>query len=156
MSKGKVKVIDRGWLRITRELMRLDHRSVGIGIFEDDGEQRYPGAAATTVAEVAAFTEYGTARQPPRPFLTVGIAAADPAKLQREVIQDIFNGKTVDQALATAGKKATKIVRESLGMNVPDIAPSTAAAKGHNRPLVDSGLLRDSISFKIVNPREDD
>jgi hypothetical protein len=99
----------------------------------------------------ARWAEEGTATSPPRPFFRPGLAAARPrlAALYRRHAEALLRGGS--PSLAPMGEAVEASVRASLdAVSAPPLAPATAAAKGHNKPLVDTGALRASIRWRFV------
>lgn len=112
-----------------------------------------------SVAEYAMYNEFGTTRIPPRPFLrpameerregwTEAVAGAMSSSLKGGQ----FNNRSV---LEVIGRNAVKDVQLRILSNTPPPnAPSTKArkaAKGISpiRTLVETGLMHDSVEFKI-------
>ncbi|MEA3330610.1 MAG: hypothetical protein U9Q29_02830 [Campylobacterota bacterium] len=107
-----------------------------------------------TTIEVGATHEFGEGNIPERSFIRVPVQhnkekyialAAKQAKL-------IFNGKqTVEDALGILGLFMSDKMKASFGNN--DWSPNsqqTIASKGSSSPLIDTGQLRQSITWQIV------
>lgn len=102
------------------------------------------------VAKVAFWNEIGTVHAPPRPFLRNTFANKN--KDWSEMAKRIFVGTDYDLARtwgmlgeAVVGDLKDAITTFSDPMN----APSTVEKKGFNTPLVDTGVMRDSIIYDI-------
>jgi hypothetical protein len=109
----------------------------------------------TSTAMVAAVNEFGSAdgRIPERSFLRGGILGSLPdlISLNAANIQKIARGGfTVLTALNRLGSFAAGKVKAYIVAHdfVPN-APSTIARKKSDRPLVDTGSLRQSITYEI-------
>lgn len=113
-----------------------------------------PEADGTSMATVAAANEFGTATIPERSFLRGGIRDGIPGfiELNRQNIAKIVEGKgmTDRRAKSLLGTAAANAVQKKIveGEFVPN-APSTIAAKKSSRPLVDTGALRQSITWEL-------
>ena len=106
------------------------------------------------VARVAAWTEFGTATIPSRPFFRTVIDSS------RDKIFDMA-AKFAD--LALIGKLSTDQAFENLGLYMQSIirgsirnggwtanAPRTTKAKHSSRPLIDTGQMINSVTFVKV------
>lgn len=127
---------------------------VKVGVI-DEGE----GAAdrgGITNAELAAIHEFGTAdgRIPARPFVTLTVDG------KREEIKDtaralvlrMVEGKLdLARALGLLGAKVAADMKATIkqGDQLAPNAPSTVAGKGSSRPLVDTGQMVNSITWKV-------
>jgi hypothetical protein len=112
------------------------------------------------VAFVAAMNEYGHSivrdgktigHVPPRPFFRNMIAAKKgewPAGIATQLKKNKYDVvKTLDVVgAAVAGQLRQSIV----DTNSPPNAPSTIARKGHEKVLVDSGHMLQSIDHEVV------
>lgn len=67
-------------------------------------------------------------------------------------VQNIIIGKmTAEEVYSLLGNKVvTDIQRQIRNMSNPKNAPSTVSSKGHNNPLIDTGRLRQSVTWKVV------
>lgn len=113
-----------------------------------------PKDGELSLAQVAMWNEFGTARIPERPFLR----CLGERRLQRQIIwlnaQNLIaiaqGSMTEERALGILGSVAAGLVKGEISANhfAPN-APSTIAAKGSATPLVDSGQLRQSITWVL-------
>jgi len=145
---SKVKVIDQGLISRLKQMNELAEHKILVGIQEGAGSTE-DGSA--TLAEVGYYQEYGTQDIPARPWLSEGIKRADPAKLLKQIAVDVVEGKSAQVALDRAGLVAMGAIQE--GFTAIAWAPnaaSTIKAKGSSQPLIDTGRLRQSVSYKIV------
>ena len=105
----------------------------------------------TRVAEVAAYNEFGTRSIPERPFFRRAIAEMEDG-LGKVIQAGIDTEKmTVDSNLADkVGAYAAGEVQNSITeLRDPPNAPETARRKGSSNPLVDSGFMRGSVSWRV-------
>ena len=111
-----------------------------------------------TVLDIGVWHEFGNARVPERSWMRV------PLRLKRNEINEIIESRferamagqlDPDKVLGLAGTKAVDVMRNaftSKGYGTwPDIQDSTKAAKGSSQPLVDTGTLRQSITYEVRN-----
>lgn len=131
----------------TRDFERLEVR---IGVQEN---QQYEDG--TPVAYVAAIHEYGAPEVgiPPRPFLrtTVAEKRKEWTGQMRDGVEAVMLGAvSVDQALEMIGMGAAGDVKKTIStVSSPPLKQATIARKGHAKPLVETGLLLQSITSKV-------
>lgn len=129
-------------------------KSVYVGLVGPTATALHPDGNGLTVAEVGALNYYGHGHVPARPFLDVGLqrGADKMAAVQEAAARAVAEGRrTVDQALNAVGLVAQGVIQEAIadGAVPPPNAPSTIKAKKSSKPLVDSGVLRQSITFVV-------
>jgi hypothetical protein len=128
-----------------KEIAERNLASVEVGFLE---EATYPDG--TPVAAVAYWNEYGSSG-PPRPFF-------------RQMIEK--EKATWGPKLAAAykhtdgdGEKALRIVGDNIqgaliqsinDLTSPPLAPSTIAAKGFDKPLIDTSHMVNSTGVRVV------
>ena len=106
----------------------------------------------TPVAFVAAVQEFGdpAAGIPPRPFFRPAIAQHSDEWGEKLGASLKGTGYDVERALALVGKAIEGDIAASIiATNDPRLAASTVAAKGFEKPLVDSGHLLQSIDSEV-------
>jgi hypothetical protein len=107
----------------------------------------------TSLAEVAAWTEFGTSTAPERPFLRGGVREALPLCRQLAVndLRAVAEGRmTIPMALERQGFAAEGSVKKYMaGDNFAPNAPSTIAKKGSEQPTIDSGQLRQAVTHIV-------
>lgn len=120
------------------------NKKLKVGIFEsakyDDG---------TPVAQVAFWQEFGTAKIPMRPFMRNAIAK-NTRKWGDSVKTALIGTNDSEKALKMLGEiMRGDIVLSLTNLNTPPNAPSTIKQKGSSNPLIDTGLLRNSITWEL-------
>ena len=119
---------------------------VEVGFFESS---RYPDG--TPVAAVAAWNEFGTGRIPERPFMrnAIKMGRAPLVAILREHVdhRTMAVDNRVGGLLGTAMQG--QIQRSITTLRSPPNAPSTIRAKRSSNPLLDTGVLRSSVSWEI-------
>jgi len=139
-------------------------KGVRVGVFKN---ARYPASrGGRYVAEVAAWMEYGTKQPvkfkkkgkpraqhvPPRPFFRPGIKRGE--REARKVLLTYINPKRGIVTPSTAGRVGLtfqKAVQKALqDVTSPPLAASTIKRKKSSKPLIDEGVLKQSITFKVL------
>ena len=102
------------------------------------------------VAQVAYWNEYGTTLSPPRPFFRNAIK--DKPKEWLELFRDTqFKTKDMFKSLSIVGTIAKDDIATSItDLSSPPNAPYTIKKKGSSNPLIDTGLMRNSVSYEIT------
>lgn len=120
--------------------------SVRVGFLENAS---YPDG--TKVALVAALNDFGTGTQPPRPFFRNMVNAKSPdwPRTMANLIRQ--HGYDAKMVLGLMGQGIVGQLRQSIvDTNSPPLAPSTIAAKGHAKPLVESGHMLNSADYEVT------
>ena len=105
----------------------------------------------TPVPAVAFWNEYGTATSPPRPFFRTMIEKESPtwpAKLAAAYKATNGDG---EKALALMGEDIDGALKQSINdFDSPGLAPSTVKRKGFDKPLIDTGQMLNSTSYRVI------
>ena len=112
---------------------------------------KYDDKKGTPVAAVAAWNEFGTETIPERPFFRRAIAEME-GGISNIVKAGIDTKKmVVDDRLADrVGAYAQGQIQESItALKEPPNAPSTIKEKGSSSPLIDTGHMRESVTWKV-------
>lgn len=93
---------------------------------------------------------------PPRPFMTMGLAAAMAAGANRDdfkdMIQAVASGKSVLTVLNKAGTNFERTLRKvMLDWDTPRNAPLTIELKGFDDPLVETSELIANVNSRVGN-----
>ncbi len=137
-------------LRQIRESFEKN-RSVLVGVPAGTGS--YEDGAP--IAVIAAVQEFGSADGvvPERSFLRVPLRqnVEDFRAIWRALIPKVVRGElTMHQLMSQLGAKAASVSQEAIAAGIdPANAPSTVARKGSSKPLIDSGALRQSITYIV-------
>lgn len=115
-----------------------------IGFFES---AKYP--SGVYVAQVARWQEFGTLKIPMRPFFRNAIQKNIKkwyATLQNAIKQD----NTANKAFSVVGELArADIIQSITELRSPPNAPATTKQKGSSNPLINTGLMRRSVTYKV-------
>lgn len=120
------------------------------------GAQVTKHAHVPTNIELARIHEYGTETIPERSFIRSTLFEKRPAivELIKEVKAKIYSGKmTVSQALDIIGLQVQALIRGKItdgDKAWPPLKEATIKAKGSSKPLIDTGQLLKSVTYKKV------
>lgn len=151
----KLTVDKSAWTKMKKDLLKATNQEVQVGIVEPT--YYGPDNDNLSVAQVWQWQEEGVPAQniPTRPAIRVGFMAPIKKGLYDsyfvESIQRIAEGKsTFKQEYIRIGTMAKVDLKEAVEMwDSPRNSPYTVDLKGFDNPLIDSGLLYDSIDFKV-------
>lgn len=136
-----------------RALKELEKLEVRVGYQEG---ATYPDG--TPVVNVALWNELGTVNIPPRPFIrqTVDNNQARIQAQMKSAVNKLNNGADAETVLKELGVFTKGLMQKEIknGEFEPN-AQSTIAKKGSDRPLIDTGLLRQSVNYVIKKKGED-
>lgn len=139
-------------------MFEREELSVLVGV--PSGAGSYPsenGRPALNIATVAAVNEFGTAdgRIPARPFLRPAMEEGTPkfVRIAEIDLPDILLGKQpLTRMLHRMGNVAVGMVQQKItDVKTPPNAASTIAKKGSDNPLIDTGALRQSINYEVID-----
>ncbi len=86
---------------------------------------------------------------PARPWLSPGVASGN-AHYVKIIERELANGGSADSALEKVGVVAVgKVQKYMTDLKSPPNAPSTIKKKGSSNPLIDSGAMRQSVTFNV-------
>ena len=146
--KIRIKIEDRNYRRIEKELLKFGRGWVLVGLFE--GEQHVSGV---TVAAIGFFNEFGTRNIPERSWMRSWFDTnlrSIKAMIIR-VTNKIKERKiTAERALNILGAWAVGELKKSIiQLRTPPNAPVTIARKGSSNPLIDTGQMLNTIRYKV-------
>ena len=157
---ANIKIDERGWKAVRQAVKNLDKAHVKVGVLgSKGGNEKHPtedGKSDFTMVDLAAVHEFGSedGHTPERAPIRIAFEtsedrlAAFVAPLSKAVIMDKM---TVHKALSLLGLWGQTEVRNTITQSdlPPPLADSTIAAKGSDRPLVDTGRYVQSIAFEV-------
>lgn len=153
---------DRGARALAESLRALGKARVRVGVLADapkktgtrTGKRGRQIQQAATLAEVAAAHEFGTATIPQRSFiratvdLKAAVIAAEQEKLAAQVVDSKITPEVAMERLGAAVQGMVQVrIAEGIG---PALAPATVARKGSDKQLVDTGQLRSSVTYQVL------
>lgn len=109
---------------------------------------KYPNGQS--VADVAYCNEYGTTKIPARPFISATyLKCSSEWGSQFEWILEQSGFKLQASLEAFANMVVGQVKNEINNIWEPALSPFTVARKGTDKPLIDTGLLMNSIDYQI-------
>ncbi len=148
----KVEDKDRGYNELVKKIEGMDRLAILVGVFEREGAQPH-GDDAFTVLDVAAVHEFGTDTVPQRSFIRAwfdeNIEKAREA-LRRLMVQALQGKLTPEQCIERFGLWVQGEIQKRMAQGIPPpLAESTIEQKGSSVPLIDTGQMRSSVTFKV-------
>ena len=166
-----------GFEALLKRLDTLCNNVLEWGFFEESvypAEHINSAAAGKPVAQIAEWNEYGNGLAPSRPFFSnsisrcfpreMGIGAQATPKVQRELVkalQGAIQGQDSSAALRGLGTVLATDVKDKIanygieGDPRPHNSDRWIAVKGEDRPLHQTGIMEDSVDYKVVKRRVD-
>lgn len=128
----------------------MTNKSVTVGIHEDAGQHE---SDDITNASLGAIQEFGTDTIPARPWLNPG--ALSGSKEYLNIIEKAAaSDEPLDMSLNKIGVVAVGLVQKYMTeLRTPPNAASTIKKKGSSNPLIDSGALRQSVTYKVTTEK---
>lgn len=125
--------------------------TIKIGVHAKDGADDY--GDGVTVLEVAIWNEFGTDNVPERSFIRAWFDE-NREKCRRamaKMLEAVIAGKyTKEQAVELVAQRFVGEIQRRMAAGIaPPLAPETIRRKGSDKPLIDTGQLRSSISYSI-------
>lgn len=159
MINSKITGVNELKTELNKIMKSLDAPMVTVGIHEDAAD---PPEGEINMATLGAVHEFGTEDVPARPWLQNGFDSG--LKDYEGIIADgidetVTEGADITDALNQVGVFAVGRVQEFITeLKTPALAPATVRRrkKGSDNPLVDEGLMRGSINYKlqVAKPEE--
>lgn len=151
MAATKISDTDKGFhafLERAREAAK--GAGVSVGVHAAEGAEAEEGGL--TVLDVAIFNEFGLG-VPERSFLRAWIdenEAQNSELLRRAAKMALKGDKTLHEALELLGMKFAGGIQQRIAQGIsPANAPATIAKKGSDKPLIDTGQLRQAITHAV-------
>lgn len=154
-AKAKDKLTPDGE-KFYAEIEKLKKLQVRVG-FQQGTAQEEDG---TDICDVAMWNELGTSSTPSRPFLAMSVddnADKINAFLKGQ-LKLLAQGRTTAEGILKAiGVFQKGLIQEKIksGDFEPN-APSTIAKKGSDKPLIDTGTMRQSVNFAVTKKGDND
>jgi HK97 gp10 family phage protein len=145
-----VKILDRGYKQIKEQLRILRTKEVAVGVLEGSVNKDQ-----ISIAEYAAYNEFGTEKIPSRPFMAMAFDE-NVNNIERNLKTQygkVLRGQaTTDQALTTIGLQHAKRIQKTItGRDIlPKLKDATIRRKkGSTKTLVDTGALVNAIQVSV-------
>lgn len=145
---------DKGFAALLKLAGKRGAAKVGVVGRAAEAEHKVgPGEEPITNAELALIHEFGEGRAPERSFLRASFDANREKYLarMRQYVGEVYDGRMVfSTALGRLGLEAASDTREFIRAGIaPANTPSTIAAKGSSKPLIDSSQLINAITHQV-------
>lgn len=133
-----------------RKIAAESKGTVQAGFFSEDSTN-YPDGK--NVPAVAFDNEFGVPEknQPPRPFFRHTIE--ENIESWRSLMDEAMLAAELNaaDALDIVGYEMRKDIVKSIDtLTDPPLAAYTVAKKGHAKPLIDTGKMRESVNYKVI------
>ncbi len=111
------------------------------------------------VIDVAATNEFGSTSQkiPPRPFMKLSEKPAkklmqrETKKLARKMVEKSAPPNLPTKFMQLMGPKLANIFKDTITkLREPPNSPITVATKGSDNPLIDTGLMRQTLTYLVT------
>lgn len=146
------------FMKQLRELAELEvrigyQRVQGNGGGTDDDEPR------ADLVDIAMWNELGTVNIPSRPFMRDSVdkhkVAIEHVMMEQE--KALQEGASAKEILSTVGLFMKDLIQTEIeqGDFVAN-TPETVKRKGSNKPLIDTGTMKNSVNFWITKKGQDD
>lgn len=144
---------DLGLTKIIRETGKLDGAVLEVGIAAEEGS--HDGGGNLTVAQVGLWMEVGTSTIPARPWLSTAIDDNQTRinALIKVTTEAALDGKDLERRMKLDGERVLTMVQSKIRKGDPDwkpLHPRTIAKKGSTKPLIDTGQLIQSQTYKAT------
>jgi hypothetical protein len=136
-----VQINDQVFRELERRLIAETRKSIVVGVIGQQGSE---------ILQRAIYTEFGTDKMPAWRWLKRSTEKMKPQydKIGQKVFLAILQNRTPNRDVI--GLWAVGKVKDFLSqVRSPRISPITAQRKGSDKPLIDTGQMRNSISYEI-------
>lgn len=135
--------------KLIKGLKVVAQHEVAVGIVDKAYHVKSNGVA--TVAAIAQHLEDGPVGKKGKswPVFRPGVKDAKYKGRMKGVIRDAMGGNAVAGLHRVGDVAANKIKTNIQGIKSPALEASTIKAKGSSNPLVDTGLTKSLVSYKI-------
>lgn len=153
-SRVSFKETKPGWAKkIAARVTELANKEVAAGFPRGSkaGSETYDNGAS--VLDVAIWNQFGTDRIPARPFIDNAVTRIeqDNSGSGAYIAKQVVDGKmSADTALKQVALVAENAIREAITDDVYEPnAPSTKRRKRSDRPLIDTGKMRQAVTSVV-------
>ncbi len=133
--------------KFKKQLEELTKLEVAVGY--QKGQDSEDGV---DMADIALFNELGTVHIPSRPFIRDSLNNNKDkiTQFMQKAAKGIANGASAEEVLKQIGVFQKGLIQKEItnGSFVPN-SPATIKKKGSDKPLIDTGRMRQSVNFVI-------
>jgi len=152
VPQSSTKDIDHGWKEFTREVKDIKGSYTKVGFPSDSKAKEEDGGS---VVDIALYNQFGVPSKniPARPFMSL---AYDKNKhkinefkaKQYELVK--AKKSSAEKALMAIGEFMIGLIRKEItDLKEPANKESTKKRKGSSNPLIDTGIMRSSVTQSI-------
>lgn len=156
---------DAPWRKLYQNVLAANTYKVHVGVLAEKGGDATHVDSGMTLIEIAATHEFGSAdgHIPERSFIRSTLYVRSQAALAQKIeaaAKLVIDGKLEPKkALELLGTFAASEIKNTITFNeadgygeypYPPLADSTIKAKGSSVPLIDTGQLKNSITYVVV------
>lgn len=126
--------------------------TITVGVHSDDADHTHGSGEGLTIGDIATFHEFGTQFTPQRSFIRAWFdeGQAEHQQVIREELQQAAAGASLSQALERIALRLEGSCKQRMARGIPPpLSPVTIKRKGSSTPLVDQGILRNSIRARV-------
>lgn len=152
---GQVIVKDRGLNKILANMRDFDGARLAVGIQGPEAGAIHPDGEIDNVT-LGVIHEFGApgANIPERSFMreTFDIRVGEWARVARKIAEKVYSTtpERPGRALGVLGEFVVADIQKQIARGIPPpLEPATANRKGSQTPLIDTGILRDSITWTV-------
>lgn len=143
-----------------KQIAELQKLQVRVGYQRGENVKTNKDGKETDYCDIALWNELGTSNGiPSRPFMrdSVDKNQSQIDKACKDALQTISKGGTAKDILMSLGNMQKAFVQQTIvSGEFVENAPSTVKKKGSDRPLIDTGGLRQNVDFTICKKGEYD
>lgn len=144
-----MKDIDKGFARFAKAIKSAKDTKLEVGLFRDTGKND-----GVYIADYAYANEFGTEAIPSRPFLRTTFDENEEnwSEFFNRKLEQVFNEKiSLDDAISLLAEKAVDDVKNTISNRnfLPKLNEETIKKKGSSKTLVDTGTMRNSVSYRV-------
>jgi hypothetical protein len=151
----QIKDVDKGYRDRMKQIDAAKSASIEVGIMGDEGGlSQKKGGPGLTVLDVATFHEFGLG-VPERSFIRgwFDVYQATARKQISAMLQSVVAGRrSKSQMMELLGVRWVAEIQKFIaaGTNLQPLEEVTILRKGSSVPLVDTGQLKASVTYRIV------
>lgn len=152
-TSAHIRDVDKGYDALVKRFYALDDApAIDVGVLEAEGSKDHEGGGGVTVLDVAIWNEFGTEDIPERSFLRAWFDenVTKARELVRRLLENVVVGKRkLAEVPEVLGATFVGQIQKRISAGIaPENAPSTIAQKGSDKPLINKGQLRSSITHR--------
>lgn len=140
--------------KLMREIEKLVSKEVRVGFKAGENSDDN----GVDICNIAIWNELGTTRSPARPFMrkSVDENVDKINNFLKRTKRDILSGKSAEEVLKMLGIFQKDLIQEKItnGSFAPN-TPYTIRKKGSDKPLIDTGRMRQSVNY-VIKAKESD